>query len=194
MKHFVFIEFTSSRLRYFLQELRQNLQGKPDPDPIHITVRGPYSRLPDRQLLARLEDSIAGYGVVLGGAGIFQVPKGYCVYIKAQSPVFAEVWWKRDFPSSEYGIHPHITIFESKRSEFARRVQSFLRTERLEIVTFSLRLTVPTSRQLPLFEIDTHPKRPEERGLYEKLEVRPGFLQRAAALGKSLREECPGDA
>lgn len=189
MQYFVYIEFTNPRLRQFFTELRRSLQGRDSSSPIHITVRGPYSTPPELELLSRLEESMAGYGIVLGGAGTFKVPNGYCVYIKAQSPVFAEVWWKRDFPTETHGINPHISVYETTSSKDAKRVETFLRSERLEISTFALRLSVPTSKQMTLFDVDLSPERMDKLAPFENWKVRAGFLQRAATLGTLLRGE-----
>ena len=181
MQRFVFLEFTDQRLRMFLEDLRDALQDQPAAKlPIHITIRGPYSDEPKSSLIQDLEESLQGYGVVIGGAGTFKTKEGYAVYLRAQSPVFQELWWKPDFPE----VKPHLTIFETTKKKAARMVEVFLRSERIQIFTFALKVRVYTSRQRDLFE-----NFPSDKSRFSKFgpptakwHIKPGLIERARKL------------
>lgn len=187
MRYFVFLEFTDPKLREFFYSLRESLNGRPDTKPIHITVRGPYDHQPEREQLERLSDEIQGYGVVIGGAGTFSTPSGFAVYVKVQSPAFKKIWWKPDYKIEDFGINPHITVYETSSSQNARSVEKFLRSERIEIFTFATILTVNMSKQSSLFEtnIDPHVQKKRSR-VIERWSVKQGIMQRANILRLSL--------
>lgn len=183
---FVFLEFLDPAIRDFLMELRDALNGKKETSPIHITVRGPYANPPDPSHIDELREKLFGLGVYIGGAGIFPTDDSFAVYLKAQSPVFDEIWWKPDYPKETHKTNPHVTIFETKDKRAAVEVEKFLKKERIEIHTFGIDLKVRSRKQIELFEphIDYLPgKLPT---FLEKLKVKPGFLSRAKALGDSL--------
>jgi hypothetical protein len=193
VQRFVFLEFTDERLRSLLSSLRAALQGSESATPVHVTVRGPYSELPHRELLEDLEERIAGLGVVVGGAGMFQARQPYTVYLKAQSPLFQEVWWKRDFPTDIFGMTPHITMFETRDLTAAKAVHRFLKNERIEIFTLAVRLSVYASKQMILFPVEEVRKRQRNVALHVtnigRWHVKPGILSRARALSSSLRSK-----
>jgi len=186
VKRFVFLEFTNPKVRKFLAELRTKLEGVDRGSPVHITIRGPYEDSPDLGVLEELDERLRGHGVVIGGAGTFKDKKGFTVYLKAQSPIFDELWWKPDYPTQEFGVKPHITIFEAKSSNVAKSVETFLRSERIEIFTFGLQLAVYTAKQLNLFESNLDPNLQKKLSDWERWRVRPGLLQRAQRLRESL--------
>lgn len=185
-EQFIFLEFTNPKVRNFLGALRAELTGRDDGTPAHITVRGPYKELPKPDLLEMLDEKIRGFGVVIGGAGTFSNGDSCVVYLKAQSPVFKEIWWKRDFPTTTFGIQPHISVFETANSEAAKRVERFLRSERMEISTFGLRLAVYAAKQPELFEVDSVLQIRRALADWERFRVRAGILDRAKQLRGQL--------
>lgn len=188
MQHFVYLEFTDPKLREFLWDLRTSLQGARSHAPIHITIRGPYTEAPALAYLQELQDRLNGCGVLIGGVGMFELREGYSVHLKAQSPVFRELWWKPDYPADEFGINPHITMFESTSLVAAKAVTTFLRTERIEIFTFALRLSAPQPKQMALFEVDLDADLRRKRSAFERWRVKPGILQRAERVRSNLRQ------
>ena len=186
MPFFVYLEFTDPKVREFLYSLRESINGVQDTKPIHITVRGPYDKQPDVESLSELNEEIRGYGVLIGGVGIFDIPSGFVVYLKVQSPQFNKIWWKPDYKIEEYGINPHITIYETSNKEAAQIVEKFIRAERIEIFTFSSILTVNMSKQNNLFETNINSILQGKRTRsIERWSVRPGIIQRA----KEVREK-----
>ncbi len=183
MPTFVYLEFSNRKVRDFLADLRDALAGRPSNRPMHITLRGPYARAPKSSFLAELQDRITGYGVVIGGAGYFEIADGYAVYLKAQSPLFKSVWWKRDYPKGQYGINPHVTLLETQSLKRAKQIVGFLRSEKIEISTFGLYVSLYASRQLKLFEVTSTMTDPLlERIPIERWKVKTGIVNRAALL------------
>lgn len=186
MKRFIFLEFTNPKVRGFLTNLREVLEGVSPPLPAHITVRGPYQEVPSKKIISKLNEEIQGHGVVIGGSGIFPTKWGFSVYLKVQSPVFDALWWKPDFPKGEFDIKPHITVFETVSSESAKEVHRFLRSERLEIFTLGLQLSIYSSAQRELFYVDIDPLLQKKRSEWERWRVRPGLLNRARQVREAL--------
>lgn len=187
MPYFVYLEFADPKLRDFLRSLREALNGEKEIKPAHITVRGPYENPPDPVQLEQLKDDIQGYGVIVGGADTFVTSSGFVVHLKVQSPAFKKIWWKPDYNIEKHGINPHITIFETDNRIRAMAVEKFLRSERIEIFTFSTVLTVNMSKQSNLFEtnIDSEIQKKRSR-IIERWAVKPGIMQRAIVLRESL--------
>jgi hypothetical protein len=185
---FIFLEFTDPRIRKFLEDLRATLEGENRGERAHITIRGPYSDIPDTTLLEQLDEEVRGHGVVIGGAGTFTSKKKCIVYLKVQSPLFNEVWWKPDFPSHKFGIKPHVSVFETVDMRMAKAVEAFLRTERIEIFTFGLQLSIHTSKQLELFRREASPDVSRRLWTLGRWNVKPGILLRARKLRQSLVE------
>lgn len=187
MPYFVFLEFTDPKVREFLHSLRESITGRVDTKTAHITVRGPYDKVPELAQIEQLSDEIKGHGVIIGGAGIFETSSGYAVYLKVQSPTFSKIWWKPDYSVEQFGINPHITIYETANLKDAQAVKKFLQKERIEIFTFNIVLTINMSKQSNLFETNIDPELKKDRSrIYMKWSVKPGLLQRAKVLGESL--------
>lgn len=184
MKHFVFLEFTNPRVREFLSDLRSAFSKKSSATSIHITIRGPYEEPPNQSTLEPLIERMRGYSLVIAGTGIFRTPKGYVVYLKVSSPVFEEIWWKPDF--RDEGINPHITIYETKNHNNAITVEKFLKSERIEISTFSFTLTSYTAKQAELFEETIDKTLLKKVSSIEKWKVRRGVVDRAKLLNEQL--------
>lgn len=186
MPYFIFLEFTDPKVRDFLNTLRKSLTGDVTSKPVHITVRGPYETPPERETLEQLGETLQGYGVVIGGAGTFKTNTGFAVYLRVQSPLFSEIWWKPDFDIQEFGINPHITMLETSSQHVATKVENFLRSERIEIFTPNFTLTVYTSKQLNLFETSIDSVLGKKRAHLGRWGVKPGIMQRAVLLHEQL--------
>lgn len=184
MKHFVFLEFTNPKLRQFLEDLSSAINKRSVGNSMHITIRGPYNEPPNKNELEPLLEKLKGFGLIIGGAGIFETKKGYVVYLKVSSPIFEDIWWKPDFIGD--GINPHITIYETTKLENARIVEKFLKSERMEISTFSFTLTTYTSKQIELFEETLSSEALKKISSFEKWIVKQGVLERAKKIAMLL--------
>ena len=154
--YFVFLEFIEFRVENTLRELRDALQPwKRSSSPVHVTVRGPYKTKPDHEYLRELANSVRGQGVRILGSGYFAYHRSFSVFLRAESAVFRDLWWKPDFPVKPDAIQPHVTIFESDDRQSALQVLNFLRAARISIHTTSVQLSVFESGQRDLF--GTHP-------------------------------------
>jgi hypothetical protein len=152
MRHFIFLEFLDPRVESTLRELRDALQPKGKPSgPVHITVRGPYKTEPDPDHMRELSEHLRGRGVRLMGVGIFSTPKGYSVFLRAESSAFRELWWKPDFQTPIDEIQPHLTLYESEHRAVALLALNFLRASRISILTYAVQLSIYSSGQGDLF-------------------------------------------
>jgi len=196
MAYFVFLEFCDPKVRDFLTSLRDSLTGRSNEKSVHVTIRGPYETYPDPQMLGSLKESLQGFGVTISGTGTFSTKQGYAVFLRVMSPVFSEIWWKPDFNINEHGINPHVTVFETPIKMAANKVEKFLRSERIQIFTLSVSITVYTSKQLELFDtnIDRSPDvQRTRRDRFGRWEVKQGIMQRAASLHDELASRVPDD-
>jgi hypothetical protein len=199
MAHFVFLEFLDPRVEGTLRDLRQALQPwKQSSSPIHVTVRGPYSSEPDVGYLRELAQGIRGQGVRILGAGYFSNEQQYSVFLRAESAVFRDLWWKPDFPSRQVEIQPHLTMFESNDRSSALMAFNFLKASRISILTYSVQLSIYSSGQKDLFgtrPIDAIPPNVSIRR--DIVAIDPEVLPAARELGQRLevrREEIAQNA
>jgi len=186
--YFVFLEFLESRVEGTLRELRNSFQPwKVSNSPVHITVRGPYKSKPDYEYLRILAGGVKGQGVRIIGAGYFSYGDQYSVFLRAESAVFRELWWKPDFPAKLDEIEPHVTLFESNDRESALLVLNFLRAARISIRTTSVQLSVYSSGQSDLFGTRPVDEVPPNLGLrHDIVAIDDDVLQRAHELGERL--------
>jgi hypothetical protein len=184
-KHFVFLEFTNSEVSAVLTKLRYALSGARHNDPIHITVRGPYKDRPKIQTLQDNAERLEGDYVFIADPGVFVTNKGYAVYLNAVSRVFESgIWWKPDFKNEKKT--PHITLYETNNSDHAAAVCSFLKSERIEIKTYGLALSVYTSKQRTLLLDDAQPILIPQHGSLDRINVRDNLIARAEQLHEHL--------
>lgn len=150
--YFVFLEFLDPIVEETLRGLRDSLQPwKNSKSPVHVTVRGPYRRKPDERRLREFALRLRGQGVRIIGAGCFSHGDSFSVFLRAESEVFKEIWWKPDYRTPRSEIQPHITIFESTDPHFSMLVLNFLKAAKISINAKSIRLSVYSSTEPELF-------------------------------------------
>ena len=188
MAYFVFLEFLDHRVEETLRELREALQPwKKSASPVHVTVRGPYRAEPDIEVLRELGRGLQGQGVRIIGAGYFSYGREFSVFLRAESAVFRDLWWKPDFPTRPENIEPHITMFESSDRTSALMVFNFLKASRLSILTCAVQLSIYSSDQLDLFgtrPVETVP--PNSSIRRDIVAIDPEVLPAARELGQRL--------
>lgn len=188
MAHFVFLEFLDPRVEGTLRDLREALQPwKKSSSPVHITVRGPYRSEPDIETLRQLGERLRGQGVRIIGAGYFSHGPSFSVFLRAESALFRDLWWKPDFPSKPDDIQPHLTIFESSDRISALLAFNFLRASRISIYTCAVQLSIYSSHQQDLF--GTRPIEPTLPNISMRRDIvaiDPEVLPAAHELGRRL--------
>lgn len=186
--YFVFLEFLEPRVEGTLRQLRDALRPwKQSKSPVHVTVRGPYRTEPDFEHLRALASGIKGQGVRILGAGYFSHGRQFSVFLRAESAVFRELWWKPDFPTRIDEIQPHVTVFESEDRQSALMALNFLKAARISILATSVQLSVYSSTQSDLFGTrfvdDTPPNSAIRRDI---VAIDEDVLPRARELGIQL--------
>ena len=152
-----------------------------------MTVRGPYATPPDSKHIEQWSDRLHGHGVLIADVGIFSTPHGHAVFLHAKSKLFDEVWWKPDFSGPARRRIPHVTIYETPSREKANAVANFLRSEAVEIVTYSVELTVYTSKQQTLIRPEESVSITQRRLPPERVVFRDGLFERAQKLHVYLK-------
>ncbi len=150
MSIFLFLEIQDPLVVELLSSLKSIFNSRPSFSPIHVTVRGPYKKIPDEEYLEKLWNIIDGEGVLLNGIRHFEFENKRYVYIQTHSKVIRKIWWKSDYPIIEYGFNPHITLFEGP-IKVAEKIETFLKKERLEFYCHNLSLRLYTPGQSDLF-------------------------------------------
>jgi hypothetical protein len=187
MSYFVFLEFRDVRIVDLLAGLRAALSlGAPSRSPIHVTLRGPYAERPEADQIRELSDRLRGHGVRIFGSGAFATSSGFAVYLRAESTVFRELWWKPDYPS-HLGLQPHVTLFEAAKREQADAVLRFLQNARIFIYTHDVELSVTKSKQEELFGPPFVARADRKLIRRDWITTGPDVLGRARALGARLR-------
>ena len=188
--YFVFMEFLDNKVEETLRKLRDALQPwKSSKSPIHVTVRGPYQNEPDSRYLNDIASRLTGQGVRIIGAGYFSHGTHFSVFLRAESAIFKEVWWKPDYRSPLLDIQPHITIFESDDRESAMLVVNFLKAARISIHTTSVQLSVYSATEPDLFGtrlIGNLPSKISE--MQDIVAIDEEIIARARELGNELME------
>ncbi|MDZ4103870.1 MAG: hypothetical protein U1E12_19555 [Hydrogenophaga sp.] len=194
-RYFVFVEFTDPRVRQFLDDLRNALNGCSLHDTPHITVRGPYTAKPEAASLEKWRQGLSGHGVLLIDIGLFKTPKGFAVFLHAKSKIFDDIWYKPDYQGPKSSRKPHVTLFESKSLYAAQSIRDFLLSENLSVFTLGVDLTVYTTKQHELLGYNygsldpTYSQSPPERIVF-----RDGIFERAQKLQEFIAEQENGSS
>lgn len=190
MRHFIFLEFLDPRVQSTLRELKDALRPElGSKSPVHVTLRGPYTTQPDSDFLVELSERLKGRGVRIIGAGMFKNPKGYAVFLRAESSAFRELWWKPDFQTPLADIQPHLTLYESTDKSTALLALNFLRAARISILTYSVQLSVYTPGQPDLFGTRLVGIAPPNQSVRRDIvAIDPEVLPAAKDLGTRLAE------
>ena len=187
MSYFVFVEFQNENVNSFLTDLRNALQQNIKSSPIHVTIRGPYAKVPAASELSDVRELLRGNGVRINGHGQFKTQNGFAVFVRAECSAFKKVWDKPDYKSSLESIQPHITLYESADPAAAKQVLKFLKAEKLLIYTYDVVLRVYASRQEEMFGaplVAPQDHHPPLRSDYWS--VREDVIARAGELGARL--------
>jgi 2'-5' RNA ligase len=150
-KSFVFLEVADPEINYLVHAIRETADHRPARSNVHITIRGPYSRVVGPDKLRRYEHLLLTAPLVLDGVGSFSVGDRTVVYLKVQHPRLRQLWWKPDFPVSKFGFNPHITMYEGTDHERARLFLEFLKREQLKLLTWNFKVTPYVSDHADLF-------------------------------------------
>lgn len=152
--YFLFLEFRDKEICALLHGLRSIFNGRPSKSNIHITVRGPYVEpLKDADVRPHI-DVIKNDVITIGGVGEFDNPDEHVVFLKIRSQNLANIWWKRDYPTGEFGFNPHISLYSGRDKELAGRIKEFLVQENIQLQARSFELTPYVSNQYCLFMPD----------------------------------------
>lgn len=189
MRYFVFLEFLDPIVERTLRQLRDALQPwKRSKSPIHVTVRGPYKHEPDLKTLQELGTHLQGQGVRIIGAGVFPNKDSFSVFLRAESAVFREIWWKPDFKAPLESIQPHLTMFESEDKFSAMLALNFLRASKVSILTHAVQLSVYSPGQPDLFETQRSDGRNQNHSSSDIVAIDPEIIPAAYEVGEQLRQ------
>jgi len=181
--NFLFLEFKDEEIVYLLSSLRKIFAQKTVKTNIHITVRGPYTKLITDEEIRKTRKKIQNDVILITGVGRFDNTR-HTVYLKVGSENLEKIWDKPDFPKSKYGYNPHITMYDGDNESLADGICEFLEKERLELLCHSFKLTPYVSKQMPLFEESDNVKGGHFLELSNRRKVRADILERAYKLVK----------
>lgn len=145
---FLLLEITDPEVNALLWRMRELVSGRRSRSAVHLTVRGPYSALPEGDILDRARKQMTGDVLRIYGAGRFSNPEGEVVFVRVDSPHLRDVWWKPTFG----GFSPHISIYRGSDRRLADVVEQFLKEAKLEVLCAEYRLVWHLSEQRNFFD------------------------------------------
>jgi hypothetical protein len=181
-KSFVFLQITDPEIGALIYGIRSVAMGAPPKSGPHVTIRGPYSRPLSGVQIVRYGKILASNPVVLEGIGKFQSGDRTTVFMKVQHPKLLQVWWKPDYPVKDFGFNPHVTLYEGADNVRAQRLELFLRSEGIKLLTTEFAVTPHVSDNKDLFPAVENRERLFLKLVNRSL-VRPDVLDR---LGRTL--------
>ena len=187
---FLFLEFLDPAINGLLLRLRHEFTGENPMSSIHVTVRGPYKGRIRESAVRRFQRLLEGEPILIHGIGMFTNPDEFVVYIKVYSERLRRIWWKPDFPKSQYGINPHISLYRGNDKVLAEKIQRFLNAEGLNLVCTDFRLTPYTSKQSELFSLESLPVEYHFLRLSNVRIVKADIIQRAEKLVQTHYKTC----
>lgn len=186
MKLFLFVEIHDKPVVELINNLRTIFNdGKRKNSPVHITLRGPYTSTPDPEEINSYWETIREEGILISGTDNFNNNDKYVVYLKVKSKVIRELWWKPDYPISQYGFNPHITLYEGRNKAKAMAITKFIKKENLAFLCRNLSLRMHDPLQLDLFSHGNAlcyktQNTPQIEAQMNR--IKPGILERATEL------------
>lgn len=186
---FLFLEILDPEINGLLSGLRKEFAEGISESSIHITVRGPYSRLIRDEEIDKCRRILDNEPILLHGIGIFDNPEEYVVYMRVLGERLSKIWWKPDFPKSKHGFNPHISLYRGTDGILANKIEDFLKKESLKLLCMNYRLTPYTSKQTEMFPFERAPAEHLFLRLSNLRLVRPDIVQRASNLVRAHRRE-----
>ena len=137
---FLLLEITQPEIRSLLWHMQWILSGTEPRHPVHVTLRGPYTRRLAPEILQKSRETLSEDTLRIGGVGRFRKPEEV-VFLRVDSPNLHKVCWKRDYPKKD-GYQPHISLYRGHDATFADQVADFLAREALAFSCADYRLWV----------------------------------------------------
>ncbi len=187
-KSFIFLEFLDPEINALIFGLRNEFGGRVQNTNVHITVRGPYYKRIDANIIKPLGKQLGDDPILIHSAGIFRNSE-YVVYLKVESKGLKNIWWKPDYPVERFGFNPHITIYVGNNEVVAEAIYKFLKKENISLLTQSYKLIPYVSKQSDLFPHKDNPRSRHIRELSNRFLVRADILQRAANLVRACNAQ-----
>ena len=189
MSYFVFLEFLDPIVELTLRQLRDALQPwKLSKSPVHVSVTGPYKHEPDLKTLQALGTHLQYQGVRIFGHGVYANKERFSVFLRAESAVFKEIWWKPDFDTSLERSKPHLTMFESDDESSARTALIFLRLAKVSILTHAVQLGVYSRGSPDHIETKKSVGKIQYHSSSAIVDIDPEVISEAYVVGEELRQ------
>lgn len=80
--------------------------------PAHVTIQGPLSEPPQPNSLEEIGSKISNVTLKVTGTGLFENPGKTALFLKLTSDGLECVWNKPHYPVEQFGLNPHITLYE----------------------------------------------------------------------------------
>ena len=182
MSNFLFLEITDPEVYALINGLRIIFGQKKSSSNLHITVRGPYNKKIPKKSIGTFNKRMSGDQLLIHSAGMFNNDDIFVVYMKMESDNLKNIWWKPDYPISEYGFNPHISLYVGSDKVLANAIFEFLKIENIKLLTSQFKLTEYVSKQAEMFVDEEIPTTKHFLELSNRRLVKPDILQRATNL------------
>ena len=194
LRRFLFLEFLDPEINALLTCLQRAFGDNENNTGIHITVRGPYYSSISGKHIEKFERIVQRDPILIHGIGMFRNPEKNVVFIRVHSDALKNIWWKPDYPRSQYGFNPHISLYRTSDVDLASVIVNFLDKEGIKLICHDFRLVMFSSKQGELFPFRTVPTMRSFPELSNRLLVRSDIVQRAAKLMEEYRRSRVDDS
>lgn len=147
MPAFVFLEITDRDLNFLFTGIAMTIYGRKPQQPTHLTIRGPYSHEVPEGVVTRCREVLKQDTLRIWDVGRFRNAEEEVIYLRVDSPNLRRVWWKPDYPISEFGFNPHISLYRGRDVTLADAVMQFFKHECIDVLCSEFRIVSAVTRQ-----------------------------------------------
>jgi len=149
--NFLFLELRDYRINLILVELRSIFSEKKSSNNIHITLKGPMTKIDLKKHYKYIEKYLKdNNSISIEGVGRFLNENFHVIYLKVNCGDLKKynLWRKPDFDNS---FNPHITLYKGSNKELADLVYNFLLSENIQFKCVEFEFLVYKRKQRDMF-------------------------------------------
>jgi hypothetical protein len=154
MNSFIVLEIIDPEVNALFSAIWKITMGTTNPKRAHITLRGPYKGRVPISAINTCKKRLQYDAIRLNGIGKFINGDENVVYIQVSSPNIRETWWKPDYPISEFGFEPHISLYRGENKKLADCIYKYLTKEKIDIICAEHRIIVNKVHEYDLFKTE----------------------------------------
>jgi hypothetical protein len=150
--HFLFLEILDPEINALFNSITEITSGEKPTKPVHLTVRGPYNGPLSSKTIELCREEMRYDVLKIANVGRFSNPGEEVVYFQVDSPHLRNIWYKPTYKISEYGFHPHLSVYRGRDGHWADLLAKFIEGEGIELLCAEFQLTPYVTKQIPLIK------------------------------------------